>query len=507
VLRGAAGLGAGLAGALTTRGRPARAFGEVPPAHRTAMLPEPLEVAGVLELFLFGGLSQHESLYVVPDLGAPSRRGAADGLGWHQVADSPELTEALAACGLLRQALLAPFGAQADGRPVYLGPFAAPLRERPDLIARTRLCVVSHGAMPHEVAVPLALTGRSLGHPAMAGIAAHVQRHFRERDPGARAPHGYVLMPSSPVIAELARGASAAGAHPPTARPLTLHVGAATELGALLARPGTGAVRAAHDALVRANIERLRARLRWPGASASLRARRLDDLEAAALAVADADVVAANLPAALLAPSGGESCGAETDLDGTRASLRLAAHLLTGASPPARYVAVVDGGILPAAGAGGYDTHEENCRRQSRNVTHVLAALAEVIRKPGERDPSKIDLDETLVVVNTEFGRTPQGEGNGGRGHWPHAFPVLFIGGPVGGARTGAGTSGVFGAIDPAFKAAAAIAPVEHRIAVLMALGIWPFEPESFNVSDVPGAKDEPGAGALVRTRVLGVGA
>jgi hypothetical protein len=41
-------------------------------------------------------------------------------------------------------------------------------------------------------------------------------------------------------------------------------------------------------------------------------------------------------------------------------------------------------------------------------------------------------LDETLIVVTTEHGRTPKLEKNaagGGRGHWAQAYSTLLIGG------------------------------------------------------------------------------
>ncbi len=40
-------------------------------------------------------------------------------------------------------------------------------------------------------------------------------------------------------------------------------------------------------------------------------------------------------------------------------------------------------------------------------------------------------LNETLVVVMGEFGRTPKWNSNGGRDHWPRAFSVLLAGGPI----------------------------------------------------------------------------
>jgi uncharacterized protein (DUF1501 family) len=38
-------------------------------------------------------------------------------------------------------------------------------------------------------------------------------------------------------------------------------------------------------------------------------------------------------------------------------------------------------------------------------------------------------LDETLVMVSSEFGRTPKINGNAGRDHWPKVFSVVLSGG------------------------------------------------------------------------------
>jgi uncharacterized protein (DUF1501 family) len=52
-------------------------------------------------------------------------------------------------------------------------------------------------------------------------------------------------------------------------------------------------------------------------------------------------------------------------------------------------------------------------------------------------------LEETLVVMTGEFGRTPKFEGTGrGRGHWPHAYTALLAGGGIrGGSVYGASDS------------------------------------------------------------------
>jgi hypothetical protein len=47
-------------------------------------------------------------------------------------------------------------------------------------------------------------------------------------------------------------------------------------------------------------------------------------------------------------------------------------------------------------------------------------------------------------------------------------------------------------------------APSENRIAALLALGIWPFAGEGFNVADVPGATNELDAAQKAMAKYLG---
>ena len=51
-------------------------------------------------------------------------------------------------------------------------------------------------------------------------------------------------------------------------------------------------------------------------------------------------------------------------------------------------------------------------------------------------------LDSTLVLVTTEFGRTPKVNGTGGRDHYPKVFSIVMAGG---GMKSGY----VHGATDP----------------------------------------------------------
>jgi hypothetical protein len=72
------------------------------------------------------------------------------------------------------------------------------------------------------------------------------------------------------------------------------------------------------------------------------------------------------------------------------------------------------------------------CRALDKALSAFLDDLAAL---PGV-EPGKSLLDETLVIVGGEFGRTV-GELNSGAGrdHWQYAFPAIFAGGGVGGGR------------------------------------------------------------------------
>ena len=84
-------------------------------------------------------------------------------------------------------------------------------------------------------------------------------------------------------------------------------------------------------------------------------------------------------------------------------------------------------------------------------------------------------LDETLVVIMGEFGRTPRlgqvtsgaGADRSGRDHWPHCYSVLFCGG---GTRGGA----VYGASDrfAAYPQTDPVTPEDIASTIYHALGI-----------------------------------
>src|SRR5690606_35524297 len=146
------------------------------------------------------------------------------------------------------------------------GPYLRPLRARPDLVGRLRVLVNQHDLEPHEAAIPFALTGKRLGAPALAGLGAHVQRYFAERDLEAgadrRAPYSYVFTTGG-LSSDNVLAAAATGAHPGSARPLAINVADAARLTDLLSRPGVSAPDA-HDALLDVWAGQLGGRLAHP---------------------------------------------------------------------------------------------------------------------------------------------------------------------------------------------------------------------------------------------------
>jgi uncharacterized protein (DUF1501 family) len=78
----------------------------------------------------------------------------------------------------------------------------------------------------------------------------------------------------------------------------------------------------------------------------------------------------------------------------------------------------------------GWDTHNEGQLNQHLLIRDLDRALATLIQDLERRRL----LDTTLIVVATEFGRPPEFDAGGGRGHHAAAFSALLAGG---GLRTG----------------------------------------------------------------------
>ncbi len=493
---GALGGAAGLATILRSR-RASAAFGEFPSGSDQVQLPANLRAKRVLEVFLYGGVSPWETLYYVPTFGTPTDPQYPNQQYYaFKTANDAQLST----CGLT--AMDRPIGTDANGVAVQLGPFAGKLWDRPDIIARMRVVVQKHTLEPHEAAVPQALTGRPVGQPTAAGLGAHIQRARVDADEAANtmraAPYSYVFATGG-ISSDNVAAAAAAGSHPGSARPLLIKTDSAAGFTSLLGR-GTLVDRAHHDALVQSYVDQYQGRLTWP-TRGRVRSPRTDDLVVASTALTNVDAIAqllktdgggdlfANVPAT--------SCDVSQGADIPLTGLRAAFHLLTHPTQPASYVCVSDTGIREASGGGGYDTHTGNAHDMAMNFNNMVQSLIAGINAPNEHDPTKISLDDTLIILNTEFGRTPTPQsGSDGRNHHPYGYATAFIGGPT--------VAGVAGAIGANGTATAFANPAQNRIAALLALGIWPFSQEAFAVSDVPSTATELEAAIATMQLVLG---
>ncbi len=77
-------------------------------------------------------------------------------------------------------------------------------------------------------------------------------------------------------------------------------------------------------------------------------------------------------------------------------------------------------------GGQGYDSHRDHLHwSKTELLPPTDAAFASLIEDLADRGL----LDETLVVMLGEFGRTPRFNPNGGRDHWPQCFSAVVAGG------------------------------------------------------------------------------
>lgn len=75
--------------------------------------------------------------------------------------------------------------------------------------------------------------------------------------------------------------------------------------------------------------------------------------------------------------------------------------------------------------SGSWDHHDNIQKGIESNLPSVDQAAAALINDLEERGL----LDSTLVILSTEFGRTPKVNNTGGRDHWPRVFSTMMAGG------------------------------------------------------------------------------
>ena len=87
---------------------------------------------------------------------------------------------------------------------------------------------------------------------------------------------------------------------------------------------------------------------------------------------------------------------------------------------------LVEAGVrLVSVTYGGWDHHDNVKGAMTGQVPKFDQAFARLIRDLSDRGL----LDSTLVMVSSEFGRTPKINNTAGRDHWPKVFSIVMAGG------------------------------------------------------------------------------
>lgn len=455
----------------------------------------------VLEIHLYGGMSPWETFYHRPLPGGLGYRGFETGasevvtaLNWHDNSGAvPNLCALAPSAGETREF------STTGGESVHFGPSTKPLWET-GLLDRTCLIVLQHNLLPHEAAIPYAATGSRLGQPRLAGLGAAIQRRaiaVEQAGGGSRTvPWSYVLEPTNLFANDNIDAFKATGQHPGVCKPVTLQIGGGGLVGRLQNRRKIRSL--VQDDLLKFYRDEYQRMLSYPGHAERARSIGFDNYVASLENTLNAEQLASQLNGAIVPLGLDRACVSPGEvqpmaaLNQPAAGLRSAARLLSQHLTPAHYVCVIDGGLKAALSGGGYDTHNDfHSSLTSTNLWNVLATLRQLI------DTGELDLDSTLIVLTTEFGRTPYRSGGGqpsplsdGRDHWPQGYVSALIGGPLKSRRIlgrildgnlSGGSAAENGIADPGnvFNA------TDVRAAALLAAGIDPFAEGLFGGADV----------------------
>jgi hypothetical protein len=468
----------------------------------------------ILEIYLYGGASQWETFWLADSNMLPDFNNQKldldllpfDDMAWTGYtnfsnctvqSDDPDIPKPTTNPVWPSSKDWKYFANDKDGNRVYWGAAAKPLWAHPtNILARCRMVTHGHGLTPHEAAIPYCLTGLPLGNDRMAATGAAVERRARMLDPTRVLPASYVLHTGAP-LAESA--VAAIGQHPGFSRPLVIKVQSNNDFVFNLQRTG---ITSASDDLFLALRHEYRDRMRFQGIGDLVRSAGFDGYWAAAellksasslqnlflpnLLVIDSanQKICPTFPSTFLPPSHPSAFVPQqipaAIAPGTKTMLNAAAQLLAGSSTAvsARYVCVIDGGLT-----GNYDTHGNNTdmhlQSTCANLYDVLKHLSNLI------NATLVNLNDTMVVITTEFGRTSKMRAKG-RDHHPFGYASILIGGPI----PAAGGARIVGAIDANGNTPDAhkYAMADVRGAMLLAAGIDPFDAGNFEPGDFSAA-------------------
>lgn len=455
----------------------------------------------VLEIHLYGGLSPWENFYHRNRDDGRGYRGFGSGntavsdLNWQDIDpnEPPDL------CAFVPDQNTEPLqfartsGPQAHD--VHFGPMTKPLwSENDHILDRTCVVVMQHNLLPHEAAVPYSATGFRLGQARMAGLGAVIQNRaiaIQQSAPlliSRTVPWSYILEKTTNIaMSDNIDAYRATGLLSGASKPVSLQIGNSDLIGQLRGRK-IRSREGEKDELLKFYRDAYRKQLTRPDNMEFTRSSSFGDYNASLNTALNSESLVTLLEGAIQGVDLDRHCVTLNNFGSSRnstaAGIRSAAKLLNHPLAPAQYACVIDNGF--GSGGDGYDTHASHTARTSRNLWNTLAVLRQLI------DDDELNLDNTLVVLNTEFGRTPyRGEDNNGRDHWPQGYVNVMIGGPIrsrkilGHIQDGDFVSegGNNGFADPnnVYNAS------DGRAAIMLAAGINPFENGLFGGGDVSG--------------------
>lgn len=430
----------------------------------------------VLEIFCQGGLSHEESLWMYSS-DSRSYHSAASGNPKYSAPNWTDIDTGLGSASLVRASLDTSAGQYFSRmfRPITSprmrdsGFLGIPLLD-PALSDRMRVVALHHDQPPHVAAVPFALGGLTIGRPRRAGLGAAIEAAHGTGDPAS--PLSYVL------YGDKGRGtafhAAAYGEHEAPYMPVLLEFGTSASANDFAEQfharrdEAADALWAHYQSAYAAKLDGSRSAGHDAYQAAAARLAAGQDLADKWTGI-DFQVTETGYGGS---PSSSASTSSSTNY--TRSMLRAAAELLSsGGAAQARYVCVVDSGV-----GLDYDHHEaSNDADVGRNLATVQAGsiwstldeLADLCHSGA------IDLDDTLVVINTEFGRWTRGTEaqHYGSDHNPEGYAVAVLGGPVATSGVGGAMSGGDATNDAAFGSK--YTPTDLHAALLAAAGIDPY--------------------------------
>jgi hypothetical protein len=490
-------LGAGGLAAKRALADSALPWGTYPSDLADLAVPQALQAKQVLEVHIAGGMSAWENVYAVPS----TSYGKGTGKFLYTFLDgSGGILNRLAACGDNTAAITLPYAQDELGNTVCLGPLARPLWQRPDIVSRMRMVIASHDLIPHDPALGLADTGRGPGNASAASLGTFISRHAMAAGIAGSLPTSQVVYSFNSVAGQNNWLGSTIGLNPPAARPFRL-ASQGSYPASLQLLEGPNGLDAAFAGVGDHLATSYQQRLVFPGGVDTARSGTWTEYVGARQQYDQLASIKTALPPALFTELPVALCGESPQFDASKINLALAAKLIA-AKQGVRYVYVLDSSLPTSdVSSSAFDWHYNFAARAAPAMPYFWDRLMGAIAKPGEVAEGKINLDDTLVVVSTEFGREPgQTPGTAGRNHWPYAYPLLFFGGPVGKSQ-----AGILGAIGPDAEPISSVSPATQRAAILVALGIYPFESGAFTWQDIPGMQNEVEALTFLRDKVLGV--